>query len=239
MLHAWAIDEREYARHEARRGRRHAFERIDPTRAAFVVVDMVPFFLNENPYARGIVPNIQRLASALRSAGGVVAWVLPATDPPSSVRVEFFGAEIAERYRASGGDGPLRDRLWHEFEVADRDLLVAKRSAGAFFPGRCELPALLDAAGVDTVIVAGTVANVCCESTMRDAATLGYRTIMLADANAAITDRDLNATLHTVYRSFGDVRTTDEVITLIADAVPDVRQPALGPGGDGPVPEVR
>jgi hypothetical protein len=57
-MHAWAIDEREYARHETRRGRRHAFERIDPMRAALVVVDMVPFFVNENPYARGIVPNI-------------------------------------------------------------------------------------------------------------------------------------------------------------------------------------
>ncbi|MEZ5220369.1 MAG: isochorismatase family cysteine hydrolase [Ilumatobacteraceae bacterium] len=216
-MHVWAIDEREYARHETRRGRRHAFEQIDAIRAALVVADMVPFFVNENPYARGIVPNIQRLARAIRSAGGVVAWVLPATDPPSPVRVEFLGAEIAERYRASGGDGPLRDRLWHEFDVDDSDLLVEKRSAGAFFPGRCELPALLDAAGVDTVIVAGTVANVCCESTLRDAAALGCRTIMLADANAAITDRDLNATLHTVYRSFGDVRTTDEVVTLISN----------------------
>lgn len=239
MLHEWAIDEREYARHEARRGSRHAFEEIDPTRAALVVVDMVRFFLTENPYARGIVPNIQRLARALRSAGGVVAWVLPATDPPSPVLVEFFGAEIAERYRTSGGDGPLCDRLWHEFEVGDHDLLVEKRSAGAFFPGRCELPSLLDAAGIDTVIVAGTVANVCCESTVRDAATLGYRTIMLADGNAAITDRDLNATLHTVYRSFGDVRTTDEVVALITDAVPGARQPTLAPGGDGPLPEAR
>lgn len=229
-MHAWAIDEREYARHETRRGRRHAFEQIDPIRAALVVVDMVPFFVNENPYARGIVPNIQRLARANRSAGGVVAWVLPATDPPSPVRVEFFGVEIAERYRGSGGDGPLRDRLWHEFDVDDRDLLVEKRSASAFFPGHCELPALLDAAGVDTVIVAGRVANVCCESTVRDAATLGYRTIMLADANAAITDRDLNATLHTVYRSFGDVRSTDEVITLISSETVPAKPGVLKPG---------
>lgn len=238
-MHVWAIDEREYARHEARRGRRHAFEQIDPMRAALVVVDMLPFFVNENPYAQGIVPNIQRLARAMRSAGGVVAWVLPATEGPPPARVEFFGAEIAERYRASGGDGPLRDRLWHEFDVEDRDLLVEKRSAGAFFPGHCELPALLDAAGVDTVIVAGTVANVCCESTVRDAAALGYRTIMLADANAAITDRDLNATLHTVYRSFGDVRTTDEIITLITNASADAQNSALEPGADDQRPEAR
>jgi nicotinamidase-related amidase len=238
-MHVWAIDEREYARQETRRGRRHAFERIDPMRAALVVVDMVPFFVTENPYARGIVPNIQRLAAAMRSVGGVVAWVLPAIESPSPVRVESFGAEIAERYSASGGDGPLRGRLWHEFDVEDRDLVVAKRSAGAFFPGHCEVSALLDVAGVDTVIVAGTVANVCCESTVRDAATLGYRTVMLADANAAITDRDLNATLHTVYRSFGDVRTTDEVITLITGATVASQPAVLEPRVHAPVSQVR
>ena len=61
----------------------------------------------------------------------------------------------------------------------------------------------------------GTVANVCCESTVRDAAGLGYRTIMVADANSAMRDEDLNATLHTVYRSFGDVRPTAELVDLI------------------------
>jgi nicotinamidase-related amidase len=65
------------------------------------------------------------------------------------------------------------------------------------------------------VLIAGTVANVCCESSARDASTLGYRTIMLADANAAVRDADLNATLHTIYRTFGDVRTTQEVLELL------------------------
>jgi hypothetical protein len=36
-----------------------------------------------------------------------------------------------------------------------------------------------------------------------------------ADANAARCDEDHNATLHTIYRSFGDVRPTTEVLQLI------------------------
>ena len=68
-------------------------------------------------------------------------------------------------------------------------------------------------------MITGTVANVCCESTARDASTVGYRVIMVADANAAMRDQDLNATLHTIYRTFGDVRPTAEVIALLA-AVP-------------------
>lgn len=216
MLHDWSIEPREYARHEARRGRRHAFEQLEPHRTAFVVVDMVPFFVEANPYARGIVANIDRLAGTLRSAGGAVAWALPSAEPLLPAREEFLGPTIAERYRTSGGTGPLRDRLWHGFEVDDADLLVEKSSPSAFFPGRCDLAAQLDRLGVDTVLVAGTVANVCCESTARDASELGYRVVMVADANAATRDQDLDATLHTIYRSFGDVRPTDELIELLA-----------------------
>ena len=74
---------------------------------------------------------------------------------------------------------------------------------------------MLTKRGIDTIVITGTVTNVCCESSARDASTLGYRVIMVADANAARRDRDHNATLYTVYRSFGDVRTTDEVLALI------------------------
>ncbi|MCB9394387.1 MAG: cysteine hydrolase [Acidimicrobiaceae bacterium] len=188
---------------------------LEPHRTALVVVDMVPFFA-DIPYVRGIMPNIQRLASTVRATGGVVAWVLPSADEPSPARIEFLGPTVAETYRASGGPGELRDRLLPELQIGPDDVLVEKSAASAFFPGRCELPAHLEQRKVDTVMVAGTVANVCCESTARDASVLGYRVIMVADANAAVRDQDLNATLHTIYRSFGDVRTTDELIELLA-----------------------
>lgn len=38
---------------------------------------------------------------------------------------------------------------------------------------------------------------------------------MFADANAARRDQDLNATLYTIDRSYGDVRSTAELIALI------------------------
>lgn len=213
--HAWRIEEREYARQEARRGRRHAYTTLVPDRTALVVIDMVPFFALENAYTRGIVPNIARLATALRTAGGTVAWVLPGAAEPSPVTDEFFGPETAETFRRSGGEGPLRSRLWHEFEVDDADLLVEKTASSAFFPGHSPLSDLLKSRDIETVLITGTVTNVCCESSARDASTLAYRVIMVADANAARRDEDHNATLYTIYRTFGDVRTTDEVIGLI------------------------
>ncbi|WP_445270281.1 cysteine hydrolase family protein [Streptomyces sp. DSM 41634] len=117
-----------------------------------MVIDMVPFFVGANPYARGIVPNIQRLAQRLRSAGGTVVWVLPARVDRTPVGDEFHGPEAAEMFRNAGGTGPLRDRLWHGLAVGADDLLVEKSAPSAFFPGRCPLPELLQERGIDTVL---------------------------------------------------------------------------------------
>ncbi|MFG1907061.1 isochorismatase family protein [Kribbella sp. NPDC048928] len=214
-LHEWTIETREYLRQEARRGKRHAYEELVPERTALVVVDMVPFFVAEADYARGIVPNIQALAGTLRDRGGTVGWVLPGRTEITAVTEEFLGADVAKLFSESGGTGPLRDRIWHEFDVRDEDLIVEKTASSAFFPGHCDLSDLLQARGIDTVLITGTVANVCCESTARDASTLGYRVLMVADANAARRDQDLNATLHTIYRTFGDVRPTPDLLNLL------------------------
>ena len=158
VLHDWFVEERELQRHADRRGRRHAFEHLDPRRTALVVIDLVPFFFEASPYCRGIVPQVNALAGELRAAGGTVAWVVP---------------------------------------------------------GYSTLPDLLEERGVDTVVMTGTVTNVCVEASVRDAATLGLRVILVADACAAMRDQDHNATLHVVHRTYGDVRSTDEVLGLI------------------------
>ena len=216
LLHDWRIEPREYARQEDRRGRRHAYGTLNPATTALLVIDMVPFFLNELPYTRGIVPNINRLADALREAGGTVAWVLPTNSAPTAASTEFYGERVAAMYAASGGEGSLAERLWHAFRVQEGDVLAEKSATSAFFPGRSTLPPMLEARGIDTVLVTGTLTNICCESTARDATTLGLRVIMVADANAARRDQDHNAALYNVYRTFGDVRPTEEVLDLIA-----------------------
>jgi nicotinamidase-related amidase len=56
---------------------------------------------------------------------------------------------------------------------------------------------------------------VCCDSTARDASTLGYRVVLVADATADVNDAVHNAALRTTYRTFGDVRPTAGVLALI------------------------
>ncbi len=131
------------------------------------------------------------------------------------MKAELLGPRIEELYRHSGGTGTPRERVWNGLETDTADVFVEKTASSAFFPGRCPLHGILQGRGIDTVLIAGTLANVCCDATARDAHTLDYRTIMVADANAARRDQDLNATLYTIYRSYGDVRSTADLIEMI------------------------
>ncbi|MFT4165158.1 MAG: isochorismatase family cysteine hydrolase [Microlunatus sp.] len=211
----WTIAAHEYERMESRRGRRHAYERLNPSSSALVVIDMVSFFVDENPACRAVAPDIASLADQLRERGGTVAWVVPSSGVPTAHADEFYGPEVAAMYAASGGTGTPRDRVWPGFKVRHDDLVVEKSGPSAFFPGRCDLPTELSARGIDTVLVAGTVTNVCCESSVRDAAMLGFRVVMIADLNVGGDFATRSSTFTVVYRSFGDVRTSAEVSELL------------------------
>ena len=47
--------------------------------------------------------------------------------------------------------------------------------------------------GLDTVLITGTVTNVCCESSARDANMTNFRTIMVSDGNAALSQEEHDA----------------------------------------------
>ena len=70
----------------------------------------------------------------------------------------------------------------------------------------------LQARGIENLLFCGTATNMCCESSARDAMMIGYRCVMVLDGNAARFDEDHIAGLTSFWQSFGDVRTTDDVI---------------------------
>jgi nicotinamidase-related amidase len=214
------------ARVLARRGRLHAFPRLEPARCALVVVDMQNAFVQEGaghawvPAAQATCPAIERLAGALRAAGGCVAWVLNTFTEESVQSWSHFhrelstprGFEVRSRAMAAGAHG---HRLHADLNPQPQDLLVPKTRYSAFIQGSSGLHALLQARGVDTVLVAGTATPVCCECTARDAMMLDYRTVMVSDACSATTQAEHDATLAAFLLNFGDVQTVDEVIAAL------------------------
>jgi nicotinamidase-related amidase len=85
----------------------------------------------------------------------------------------------------------------------------------AFLPGYCDLPDVLRARGLDTVLITGTVTNTCCETSARDAIMTGFRCVMISDGCAAVLDSAHAATLRNFLQVSGDVRTADEAIALL------------------------
>ena len=108
--------------------------------------------------------------------------------------------------------------LWATLDVKSGDLIVEKNRFSAFIQGSSNLAHELRTRGLDTVLIAGTVTNVCCESTARDASMMEYRVAMLSDANATLTDEEHAAALNGFQVSFGDVMTVDEALARLVPA---------------------
>ncbi len=210
---AWAI-----ARAMGRRGTAHPFANLEPARTALVVIDMQLAYMHpsggyvECAAARDVVPAINRLAHAMRDAGGLVAWVQNTHDASCertwTVQQAMNTPASTARRNAALVEGAPGHALWPTLETAPRDAFVLKRRYSAFIPGTCDLEPRLRARGIDTVLITGTLTNVCCESSARDAMMLDFRTVMISDACAAITAEEHNASLAAFYATFGDVMDT-------------------------------
>ena len=93
--------------------------------------------------------------------------------------------------------------------------MVTKNRYSALIPGASSLADVLRAKGIDTLLIAGTKTNVCCECTARDAMMLDYQVVLLSDCTAALSDDEHRATLENVIQQFGDVMTADQALALL------------------------
>jgi ureidoacrylate peracid hydrolase len=178
------------------RGRLSNDEPLCAERTALVVVDMQNHFvaeggLGEVPLARSIVPTINSLTAAMRDAGALVVWIQTAANDALErwVRLhsDVLAPDRARRRIASLDQAAEGFALYPGLDVRPEDLRVTKIHYSAFIAGSSDLDAKLRARGIDTVLIAGTATNVCCDSTARDAMMLNYRVVMLSDANATWT----------------------------------------------------
>jgi ureidoacrylate peracid hydrolase len=204
------------------REQRHMFATIDPRRTAHVVVDLQNGFMEpgapvEVSTAREIVPNVNRITQALRVAGGTIVYLRFKTDAEalsswSSFYDCMFNRARRDEMAVTFGPDCHHFALWPDLDVQASDWVVDKTRFSAFVPGACDLHDRLKAAGIDTLIITGTLTNCCCESTARDAMQRDYRVIFVSDGNAALSDAEHNATLGNMVALFADVMDTGEVL---------------------------
>lgn len=227
-MHQFELPKDVIERAVARQGRVHSFESMDGPATALIVIDMQNYFMKEGQpaafaTARDIVPNVNRLAKAMRRAGGSVIWIqtesgletdMVKPDGWWALR-EKYRPENWEKRRVGLSDGTEGYALWPGLEVVAEDQTVIKRRYSAFVQGASNLEEILRGRHIDSIVITGVATNVCCESTGRDAMMIGFRTLMVSDGNAAGSDEIHRASLIGFYSTFGDVQTTDEVIALL------------------------
>jgi ureidoacrylate peracid hydrolase len=233
-MHKIAIPQTAIDRVLKRRDQLHVFNDIDPKRTAHVVVDLQNGFMApgqpaEIPLARDIVPNVNRISTALRKAGGLVVYIQNTIDATakeawSNWFTHMSGDRRADAMNKAFAAGSYGHSVWPDLDVLPGDIRVNKNRFGAFVPGSSNLHAELQARNIDTVIITGTATNVCCESTARDAMMMNYKTIFVSDGTATYNDEEHNATLGNMLAMFADVMTADEVVLRLSQNLSQAAQ---------------
>jgi ureidoacrylate peracid hydrolase len=208
----------------ARRKKYHWFNELDASKTALVVIDMQNTFCEPNspaevPQSREIVDPINKFAKTLREKGAQVIWVLHANSQvgDKSDWELFFNNVVADevKSRTIASLSPEKQKVWKDLTVDQRDITVIKNRYSALISGSSSLERVLRNLGIDTILIAGTKTNICCESTARDGMMLDFKIVMVEDCCAALSDDEHQATLESIIQQFGDVRTSESILEIL------------------------
>ncbi len=186
----------------------HEEVRVDPARTALIVVDMQNDFVKEGgsllvPDAEATIPSIRNLLGLARDSGMKVVFTQDTHDEgdpeweiwPEHVRTGSWGWEIVDELR------PLED-----------ELVIRKVRYDAFYG--THLDHFLRLWGVDTLVICGTVANICVHYTAASAALRWLDVIIPRDATSALHLFDLEASLRQTAFLFAGRITQSESIRV-------------------------
>ncbi|CQR55049.1 Peroxyureidoacrylate/ureidoacrylate amidohydrolase RutB [compost metagenome] len=200
---------------------------IQPERTAVIVVDMQNVFCKPEgalyvPRTEGIIGNIKELTGAARAAGMPVVYLrhIVRGDGSDTGRMLDMYPNVNEILKRGTPGVEIIDELAPE----PQDIIVDKLFYSGFHD--TDLDTILRVHDINTIIICGTVTNVCCETTVRDGAHREYKVIFLSDANAAMDYPDMGwggisaeeiqrVTLTVVAYEFGQVSLTEDIIQEI------------------------
>lgn len=203
-------------------------EKVEPDRAALVIVDMVNDFVDpagktatraQRPldHARSVIPTQQRLLAGARAGGVPVIHVQHTT---LREHASDSGAWLDARSRATYSvedvclDGTWGQQIIDELKPDPAETVVRKYRYSAFAGTNLDL--VLRSTGRETVICCGVSTNVCVEATAREAFSLDYYVVLPGDACASWDRRLHDAALESAGHRYATLCTTDELLALWA-----------------------
>ena len=180
-----------------------------------LIVDMQNDFVRRGgklpvPGAEATIVAIQRLRN-LAERNSIPVFYTQDSHSPGDPEFEIWGEHVLV-----GTQGwEIIDELYPRRETDDR--VFRKDRYDGFF--RTELDAALQEIGTETLIICGTVANICVHYTAASAALRWYRVILPIDCTSALNEFDMQAAIRQTAFLLRGVITTSDAIEVEPSAV--------------------
>ncbi len=191
---------------------------IVPEKCALLVIDMQDEFVKPHwtpdwvPAATRQVPHIKRLIEHCRAKKIPVIFTVYSKTHNYLDRPKT-GAVMPGRYpevKADRSSSFVEGRVWHELAPTEDEVVIHKPSYGAFYDTTLET--ILKNLGKDTVIICGTVTNICCGATARQAYERSFKVIFGSDVTSTDYPDMQEPELKVLRKNFARVLSVDEII---------------------------
>jgi len=196
-----------------------AAERWDPRWSCLLVVDVQNDFVSPKgsaaqrgedvSAAQAMVPRLVRLIEEARRVSLPVIYVKTThsewTDTPSWVY-----RKSQEKALSTCREGSWGAEFYDGIAPLPSERVVIKHRYSAFI--NTDLNTVLQAKGVQSVLVGGVATNVCVETTARDAYMFDYYVTMVEDCSGAYDPRMHESTLENIRQHFGLVASSGEIM---------------------------
>jgi nicotinamidase-related amidase len=179
--------------------------RVDPSRTALIIGDMQNDFVKEGgtlvvPSAEGTIPAIRRLLDLVRYSGMRLVFVQD-THRDGDPEWEIWGEHCRE--------GSWGWQVVDELAPREDEVTIRKPRYDAFYG--TQLEHMLRTWGVDTLIICGTVANICVHYTASSAAMRWFHVIVPKDCISSFNDFDMEASLSQTASLLGEVASSGDI----------------------------
>jgi nicotinamidase-related amidase len=206
---------------------------LNAKRTALIVVDMQRVFCEPDgalyvPSTGAVIPKITSVGAACRAAGVPVIYLrhIVRGDGSDTGRMRDLYPNVDEILKR----GTPQVEIIETLAPKQGDIVIDKLFYSGFH--NTDLDTVLRARDIDTIVVCGTVTNVCCETTVRDAVHREYKVIVLADANAAMPYPDIGfgavsaedvqrVSLSTMAYEFAEVTSSEDLMKRLRGSQDD------------------
>jgi ureidoacrylate peracid hydrolase len=183
---------------------------------ALLVIDMQNDFVGEGGVleVQNIRDNIgkyKNFIDRVRETGSPIIFTRHGFDPEKNPQESKKSFKLREKGLRKGSDGW---QIFEELKPQEGDIIIDKNRFDAFFG--TDLNNILRERKIDTVIVTGTMTEICCESTARSAMFYDYNMIFCSDLTFSSNKENQKNTLEVMEKHFGEVKSSEEILIILS-----------------------